>query len=159
MAEPSRISAQVKQAAETTAHETAETARRLTEAHGEVTEAIAEHGSRAIDAVNRAGEIYRDATGAHSEDMAALLSSYSVVAKGLQEIQHVWIDALQKTLQRSVQAPQRLRWSNFSEIAQSHRDMLRENMGNLLEANARVLRIAGKTAEEAARPIEGRAKS
>jgi len=160
MAEGSRIAAHTKHATETAARDTAETARettrRLGETQAQMADTIAEQSGRTIDAVNRATEIYRDATSAHSEDFAALLSSYSTVAKGLQEIQNVWLETLQRSLQNSVQAPQRLRWSTFSEIAQSHRDMLRESMGQLLETNARVLRIAGKTAEDAARPIEGR---
>lgn len=158
MAEGSRIAAHAKQAADTATRETAETAHRMTESQRGIADALSEHGGRTLEAVSKASEIYRDAHGAHSEDVSALLNSYSTVAKGFQEIQRAWLETLQKSLETSARAPQMLRWSSFSEIAQSHRELLRESMENLLEGNARVLRIAGKTAEEAARPIEGRAR-
>jgi len=158
MVEASRISATAKSAADTATREAAETTQRIGESQRRMADTIAEQSGRTFEAVNQAHEIYRDATGAHSEDVSALLASYSTVAKGFQEIQRAWLETLQKSLQTSARAPQMLRWSSFSDIAQSHRDLLRESMDALLEGNARMLRIAGKTAEEAARPIEGRAR-
>jgi hypothetical protein len=158
MAEGSRVAAHGKQAADTVARETSESAQRVAEGQRRVVDALSEQSDRTFDAVSKANEIYRDAHGTHSEDVSALLNSYSTVAKGFQEIQRAWLETLQKSLQTGVKAPQMLRWSSFSEMAQSHRDLLRESMETLLEGNARVLRIAGRTAEEAARPIEGRAR-
>jgi hypothetical protein len=131
----------------------------IAETQRRMADAISEHSGRTFETVSRAGEIYREASGATTEDMTALLSSCSVVAKGLQDIQRVWLEAVQKSLQSSVKAPQSmLRWSNFSDIAQSHRDLLRESMQALLEGNARMLRIAGKIAEDAAHEIEDRTR-
>ena len=48
--------------------------------------------------------------------------------------------------------------STFSDVAQGHRDLIRESMDALLQGNARLLRIAGKIAEDAARPIEDRTR-
>jgi hypothetical protein len=163
MAEGSRSATSARQAeeqaAKTTTREGIETAHRLADSGRRIADTITEQGGRTIEAVSRAGEIYRDATGATTEDMTALLSSYSVMAKGLQEMQRAWIETVQKSLQTSAQAPQSmLRWSTFSDMAQGHRDLLRESMGMLLESNARMLRIAGKIAEDAARPIEDRAR-
>jgi len=74
-------------------------------------------------------------------------------------MQRTWIETMQKSLQSSVKAPQTmLKWSNFSDMAQSHRELMRESMDALLEGNVRLLRIAGKIAEDAARPIEERAR-
>jgi hypothetical protein len=147
----------VEQAAKTAEREGAATVQHFAENQRRLADAIIEQGGRTTETVSRAGEIYREATGATTTDMTALLSSCSVVAKGLQDIQRVWLETIQKSLQSSVKAPQSmLRWSNFSDIAQSHRDLLRESMETLLEGNARALRIAGKIAEDAAHEIERR---
>jgi len=161
MAEGSRGAAHgkpaVDQAAKTIEREGSATVRQLAEDQRRIADAIAEQGVQTTATVSRAGEIYREATGATTADMTALLSSCSVVAKGLQDIQRAWLETMQKSLQPSVKAPQTmLRWSNFSDIAQSHRDLLRESMAALLEGNVRMLRIAGKIAEEAAHEIEDR---
>jgi len=134
-------------------------AQRMAESQRRLADTITEQSSRALESVAQAGEIYRDATGATTEDVSALLSSCSAVAKGIQELQRAWIDAFQKSLQANAKAPQTmLRCTSFSEIAQAHRDLMRENMDTLLAGNAQLLRIAGKIAEDAARPIENRAR-
>ena len=136
-----------------------EAAHKMAESQRRLADTITEQSGRALESVAQAGEIYRDATGATTEDVTALLSSYSAVAKGIQEIQRAWIDALQKSLQANAKAPQTmLRCTSFSEIAQAHRDLMRENMDALLAGNAQLWRIAGKIAEDAARPIESRAR-
>jgi hypothetical protein len=136
-----------------------EAAHKMAESQRRLADTITEQSGRALESVAQAGEIYRDATGTTTEDVTALLSSYSVVAKGLQELQRAWIDTFQKSLQTNAKAPQNmLRCTSFSEIAQAHRDLMRENMDALLAGNAQLLRIAGKIAEDAARPIESRAR-
>ena len=132
---------------------------KVAEGQRKLADTFTEQSGRTLEAVAQASEIYRDATGATTEDMTALLSSVSVVAKGMQEIQRAWIDTLQQSLQATAKAPQTmLRCSTFSEMAASHRDLLRESMESWLQGNARMLRLAGKIAEDAARPIEGRAR-
>jgi len=136
-----------------------EAAQKMAESQRRVADTLTEQSGRTFESVAQAGEIYRDATGAASEDMSALLSSCSVVARGLQEIQRAWFDTLQKSWQSSAKAPQTmLRCSSFSQVAESHRDLLRESLDAWLEGNARMLRLAGKIAEDAARPIESRAR-
>src|SRR5262249_44698409 len=120
---------------------------------------ITEQSDRTLEAVAQAGAIYRDATRTTTEDGNALLSSASVGAKGMQEIQRARIDALQQSLQTPAPAPPTmLRCTTFSEMAATHRDLLRESMDTWLQGDARLLRLAGKIAEDAARPIEGRAR-
>ena len=139
--------------------ETAKAAQKVAESSRRLADTLTEQNDRTLEAVAQAGAIYRDATGTTTEDVNALLSSASVVAKGMQEIQRAWIDALQQSLQATARAPQTmLRCTTFSEMAATHRDLLRESMDTWLQGNARLLRLAGKIAEDAARPIEGRAR-
>ncbi len=136
-----------------------EATQKMAESQRRLADTITEQSGRTLEAVAQAGEIYRDATGATSEDVNALLSSYSVVAKGLQEMQRAWIDTVQKSLQTGAKAPQTmLRCTTFSQIAETHRDLMRESMEAWLDGNARLFRLAGKIAEDAARPIESRAR-
>jgi hypothetical protein len=166
MAEGSRTAASTRQSDDTTRTQAQrnggperEAAHKMAESQRRLADTLTEQSGRALESVAQASEIYRDATGATTEDVTALLSSYSVVAKGFQEIHRAWIDALQKSFQTSAKAPQTmLRCTSFSEIAQAHRDLMRENMDTLLAGNAQIWRIAGKIAEDAARPIESRAR-
>ena len=136
-----------------------EMAEKVVDSQRRIADTLSEQGGRTLESVAQASEIYRDATGASTEDMTALLSSYSVVAKGMQEIQRCWLDSVQKSVQATAKAPQSmLRCSTLSELARTHRDLMREGMEVLLESNARMLRLAGKIAEDAARPIEDRAR-
>jgi hypothetical protein len=136
-----------------------EAAQKVAESGRRIADSLTEQSGRALEFVAQAGEMYRDATGAASEDVSALLSSCSVMAKGMQEIQRTWLEALQKSWQTGAKAPQTmLSCSTFSQVAESHRTLLRESMDAWLEGNARVLRLAGKIAEDAARPIESRAR-
>jgi hypothetical protein len=136
-----------------------EMAEKVVDSQRRIADTMTEQGGRTLEAVAQASEIYRDATGAQTEDMSALLSSYSVVAKGMQEMQRVWLDSIQKSVQTAAKAPQTmLRSTTLSELARTHRDLMREGMEVLLDGNARMLRIAGKIAEDAARPIEDRAR-
>ncbi|MBV8169603.1 MAG: phasin family protein [Alphaproteobacteria bacterium] len=124
-----------------------------------IADTLTEQSGRTLESVAQASEIYRDATGAHTEDMSALLSSYSVVAKGMQDMQRAWLDSMQKSVQTGAKAPQdMMRATTLSELARIHRDLLRQGMEVLLEGNARMLRLCGKIAEDAARPIEDRAR-
>jgi hypothetical protein len=136
-----------------------EVAQKMADNQRRLADSIAEQSGRTLESVAQASEIYRDATGATTEDMTALLSSYSVMAKGLQDIQRAWIDALQRSLRTGAKAPQSmLGCTSFSDVAATHRELIRESMDAWLEGNARMLRLAGKIAEDAARPIEMRAR-
>ncbi len=170
MAEGPRTSSQARQADDPRAttqpprnggpeREAVQAAQKVAEGQRRLADTITEQSGRTLESVAQAGEIYRDATGATTEDVTALLSSCSVVAKGMQEIQRAWIEALQQSLQTTARAPQTmLRCTSFSEIAASHRDLMRESMDTWLQGNARLLRLAGKIAEDAALPIEGRTR-
>lgn len=136
-----------------------EAVQKIAENQRRLADTITEQSGRTLEAVAQAGEIYRDATGTHSEDVSALLSSASVMARGMQELQRTWMEAVQKSLQTAAKAPQTmLRCTTFSQMAETHRDLLRESMDTWLEGNARMLRLGGKIAEDAARPIESRAR-
>jgi hypothetical protein len=92
--------------------------------------------------------------------MTALMSSYSVVARGMQDMQRTWLETVQRSVQSSAKAPQAmLESSDLCEIAQRQRDLMRESMDALLEGNGRMLHLVGKMAEEAARSIEHRGRA
>jgi hypothetical protein len=136
-----------------------EIAEKVVDSQRRIADTLTEQGGRTLESVAQAGEILRDATGAHTEDMTALLSSYSVVAKGMQEMQRTWFDAMQKSVQATAKAPETMmRCTTLSDLARTQRDLMRQGMEVLLDGNARLLRLAGKIAEDAARPIEDRAR-
>jgi hypothetical protein len=136
-----------------------EIAEKVVDSQRRIADTLTEQGGRTLESVAQAGEILRDATGAHTEDMTALLSSYSVVAKGMQEMQRTWFDAVQKSVQATAKAPETMmRCTTLSDLARTHSDLMRQGMEVLLDGNARLLRLAGKIAEDAARPIEDRAR-
>jgi phasin family protein len=124
-----------------------------------VADSAAEQGGRVLAALSRAGEIYRSAIAATAEDMTALLSSYSVVVRGMQDVQRTWLETVQRSVQSSVRAPQTMIGaSDPCEVAQRQHDLMRESMDALLEGNGRLLHQVGKLVEDAARSIEERAR-
>src|SRR4051812_36286248 len=76
-----------------------ETVEKMVDSQRRIADTLSEQGGRTMEAAAQAGEIYRDATGAQTEDISALMSSYSVVAKGMQEMQRAWLDTVQKSVQ------------------------------------------------------------
>jgi hypothetical protein len=109
------------------------------------------------EAVRKAGNAYRESSEFATDRINALLSAYAVLANGAQEIQRTYLEVLQHSMEVAT-AGQRefLHCKNLSDVAELQRDLLRKNIDEWLEGGSKLLRVSGRIAEDAVRPIEDR---
>jgi hemerythrin superfamily protein len=115
-------------------------------------------GGPAAGSVAVVAEILGETAQSTADDLQAIATCTSVAAGGMQEMRAAWMDWFERTLRVGARASQSvLRCSTLEQVASVQRDFVEESMGTLLEGSARMLRISGRIAEEACRPIEARA--
>ena len=89
-----------------------------------------------------------------SERVHALFSSAMVVSRGLQSMQHAWLEMMDHTMEHATHKPQDLlRCKNAIEVAEVQRDLYLDAINHAFESTSRLLDIAGRTAQDAVRPL------
>jgi hypothetical protein len=134
-----------------------EAARTASAAQHRVAEVIAERGRELSEGVARASDVYRDSTEFAADRMNAVLSSYAVLAGGMQEVQRTYMDMLQRSIETAAQGPREfLRCTNLSEVAELQHELLKKGLDEWLDGGTKLLRVSSRIAENAVRPIEQR---
>ncbi len=99
-------------------------------------------------------DIYRDASERSSERVHSLFSSAMVVSRGLQSIQHAWLEMMDHTMEHAAHRPQDLlRCKNVVEVTEVQRDIYLDAINHAFESTSRLLDLAGRTAQDAVRPL------
>ncbi|HEY0183811.1 MAG TPA: phasin family protein [Rhodopila sp.] len=115
-------------------------------------------GHHLLASAAQAMDIYRDASERSAERVQALFSSYMTFGRGLQNIQHAWLEMVDHTLENAAHKPQDLlRCKNLIELAEVQRDLYIDAINHAFESTGRLLDIAGRTAQDAVRPLQSRA--
>jgi hypothetical protein len=100
-------------------------------------------------------DVYRDASERSAERVHALFSSYFTLGRGLQQIQHAWLEIVDHSLENATHKPQDLlRAKNLVELAEVQRDLYLSTINHAVESGSRLLELAGRTAQEAVRPLQ-----
>lgn len=103
-------------------------------------------------------DVYRDASERSAERVHALFSSYLTLGRGLQQMQHAWLEMVDHSLQTASHKPQDLlRCKTLEEFAEVQRDLYLGAVNHALESSTTLLQLAARTAEQAMRPLHGRA--
>jgi hypothetical protein len=111
-----------------------------------------------LASATHAMDVYRDASERSAERMQALFSSYLTFGRGLQTMQHAWLELIDHTLENATHKPQDLlRCKNVVELAEVQRDLYIDALNHAVESTSRMLDIAGRTAQDAVRPLQSRA--
>jgi hypothetical protein len=106
----------------------------------------------------KAGDVYRDSTEFAAERMKALLSAYSVVAGGLQEIQKTYAEALRRSMEMAASGPRELmQCKSLEDVAVLQREMLCRGLDEWFDSSAKLLGVSSRIAEDAMRPGEEKA--
>jgi hypothetical protein len=106
----------------------------------------------------QAMDIYRDATDRSAECMQALFASYLTCSRGLQAMQHAWLEAADHAIESASHKPQDLlRCKNVTELAERQRDLYLGTLNHAFESTTRLLEIASRTAQDAVRSLQPRA--
>lgn len=100
-------------------------------------------------------DIYRDASERSAERVQALFSSAMSMGRGLQHMQHAWLEMMDQTMGNRSRKPQDLlRCKNIVELAEVQRDLYMDAINHAFESTSRLLELAGRTAQEAVRPLQ-----
>jgi len=100
-------------------------------------------------------DVYRDATERSAERVHALFSSYVTLGRGLQQMQHAWLEMVDHSLQTASHKPQDLlRCKNLVELAEVQRGLYLDTINHAVESGSRLLEMAGRAAQDAARPLQ-----
>jgi phasin family protein len=100
-------------------------------------------------------DVYRDASERSAEHVNALLSSYFTLGRGLQQIQHAWLEIIDHSLENAAHKPRDLlRAKNLVELAELQRDVYLDTINHAVASGSRLLELASRTAQEAVRPLQ-----
>jgi len=114
-------------------------------------------GHHLLASAAHAMDIYRDASERSAERVQALVSSYMTFGRGLQSMQHAWLEMVDHTMEAAAHKPQDLlRCKNIVEFAEVQRDLYIDAINHAFESTSRLLDIAGRTAQDAVAPLQSR---
>jgi uncharacterized protein (DUF1778 family) len=112
-------------------------------------------GHHWLTSATQAMDIYRDASDRSAECMQALFSSYMTFGRGLQAIQHAWLESADHALESATHKPRDLlRCKNVVELAEVQRDLYVDALNHAVESTSRLLDIAGRTAQDTVRSLQ-----
>lgn len=112
-------------------------------------------GQQLMSSAAQAIDVYRDASERSAERVQALFSSVTAMGRGLQTMQHAWLEMLGHSMDTATHKPQDLlRCKNMVELAEVQRDLYVGAVNHAVESTTRLLELAGATARDAARPLQ-----
>jgi len=112
-------------------------------------------GHHLLASTAQAMDVYRDAAERSAERLQALFNSYVTLGRGMQQMQHAWLEMLDHSIGNGGHKPQDLlRCNNLVEVAEVQRDLYLGAVHHAFDASSRLLEMAGRTAQEAVRPLQ-----
>jgi hypothetical protein len=100
-------------------------------------------------------DLYRDASEQSAERVHALFASALTLGRGLQHMQHAWLEIVDHTIENAAHKPQDLlRCKNITEMAEVQCDLYIGAINHAFESTTRLLDMAGRTAQDAVRPLQ-----
>jgi hypothetical protein len=125
--------------------------------NGRLAEVSYDRSHRVLGQAVKALEVYRQAGEGTAENLQALFASWISVGRGMQELQHAWLEMFDRATEHGVRKPQdMLRCKTVDEVAEVQRDLWFDAVSRALETSSTMLQIAGRVAQEAMRPLQGR---
>ncbi len=126
--------------------------------NGRLAEAGYGRGHRMLGAAARALQVWQEASNTTAENVQALFSTYLTVGQGLQQMQHAYLEMLDRAVDQAAHKPQALlRAKSLEEFAEVQRDLYLDAVNRAVESSTTLLQIAAQTAQQAMRPLEARA--
>lgn len=122
---------------------------------GKVGDITFERGHQALASAARAMDVYADATERSVAGVQALVSSFMTLGQGLQKMQHMWLEMLDHSMESATHKPQDLlRCRTLLEVAEVQRGLYMDAVSHAVTSSSRLLELAGRTAQEAVRPLQ-----
>jgi hypothetical protein len=127
---------------------------------GRIADAGNGRSHRVLGAAARALDIYREVGDSTAENVQALVTAYMTLGRGAQQIQHAYLELLDRALDRATHKPQDLlRCKTLEEVAEVQRDLYLGAVNHAIESSTTLLQLAAQTAQQAMHPLQARAAS
>jgi hypothetical protein len=122
---------------------------------GKVADMSFDRGHHLLNSTVQALDIYADATERSAERVQALMSSAMVWTRGIQKTQRAWLEMIDHSMERAAHRPQDLlRCTTLVEFAEVQRDLYTNAITHAFESSNRLLELASRAEQEAARPLQ-----
>ena len=122
-------------------------------------ELVHDQTRRAADAVAQFTSAFHKATESTMDDVQALTMACTQFGTGMQEWQHACADLANISTEHTIRAQQILLGCRTpSELARAQQDLYRETVGFMVQASNKMLELSARIAQEAAKPLQGRAQ-
>lgn len=122
---------------------------------GRATDISFSRGHQMMSSAAHALDIYRNASERSAERVQALFSSAMILGHGLQQMQRAWLEMVEHRMGAATHKPQDLlRCKNVVELAEVQRDLYLDAVDHAFELTSRLLDLAGRTAQDAVRPLK-----
>lgn len=114
---------------------------------------------RLLQQAARVADIYGHASEAAADNLRALFASCLSLGHGMQQMQHVWLNMLDRSVNEAVHKPQDLlRCKSLVEFANTQRELYVDAIDSAMDASAALLQTAERAARSAMGPLQGRAR-
>ena len=112
-------------------------------------------GHQMLTSAARAMDVYAGATERSAERVQALVASCMTLGRGLQKMQLMWLEMLDHSMENATHKPQDLlRCKTLLEVAEVQRDLYIDAVNHAVTSSSRLLELAGRTAQDAVRPLQ-----
>ena len=112
-------------------------------------------GQQMLASAAQAMDVYTNAAERSAERVQALASSCMTLGRGMQKMQHIWLEMLDQQMGHAARKPQDLlRCKTLLEVAEVQRDLYMDAVSHAVTSSVRLLELAGQTAQDAARPLQ-----
>ena len=129
--------------------------RAVADISGKVGDASFGHSHQMLASAARAMDVYTDATERSAERVQALVASCMTLGRGLQKMQHMWLEMLDHSIETATHKPQDLlRCKTLLEVAEVQRDLYIDAVNHAVTSSSRLLELAGRTAQDAVQPLQ-----
>jgi Phasin protein len=112
-------------------------------------------GHHLMSSAVHAMDVYRDASERSVERVQAVFSSAVMFGRGVQQMQHVWLEMIGHSMENAAHKPQDLlRCKNLVEVAEVQRDLYLDAVNQAFESTGRLLDLTSRAAQDAVRPLQ-----
>ena len=134
--------------------------RSAAEVQGQIAAMSHDQGRKGIRAAAIVTDIYRETTESTAQDVQALMTAFSELGLGAQQMQHAWFELINRSLEHATRRPQDLlRCGSPVELAEAQRDLYRDGVAYMVDATTTMLDLIGRTAAHAGRSLESHART
>lgn len=129
-------------------------ARAVANIGGKVADINFGRGHHIMSSAAHAMDIYRDAAERSAGRVQALMSSAMTLGRGMTSMQHAWFEMVDRSMESAAHKPRDLlRCKTMVELAEVQRDLYLDAINHAFESTNRLLELAGRTAQDAVRPL------